>query len=108
MPATTPCTRLDLQRDRIVRLTGVRGLRIDSLAGYAWVTVDGEQRDVVLSPGRSFAVTSRAPITVHAIHGPATVAVRAQAGTPVRTPRQGWRARVGAWATAVAPAAAGA
>ena len=108
MRATPPCTRLDLQRDRIVRLTGVRGLRIDALAGYAWVTVDGEQRDVVLSPGRNFAITSRAPITVHAIHGPATVAVRPQAGTPVRTPRRGWRARIGAWATAFAPSAASA
>ena len=105
MRATTPCTRLDLQRDRIVRLTGVRGLRIDSLAGYAWITVDGEQRDVVLSPGRSFAVTSRAPVTLHAIHGPAALALRTQTGAPVRARQPGWRARVAAWAASFAPSA---
>ena len=103
MRAITPCTRLDLQRDRIVRLTGLRGLRIDSLVGYAWITVDGEQRDVVLSPGRSFTVTSRAPVTLHAIHGPATLALRTRTGTPVRAPQPGWRARVAAWAAAFAP-----
>ena len=105
MPATS-CTRLDLQRDRIVRLTEGRGMRIETLAGYAWVTVDGEQRDVVLSPGRSFTVASRAPVTVHAIHGPATVVLRAQAGPPVRAARPGWRVRVGAWLAALVPPAA--
>ena len=107
MPAAT-CNRLDLQRDRVVRLSKARGMRIESLAGYAWITVDGEQRDVVLSPGGAFAVTSRAPVTVHAIHGPATVVLHGQAGTPVRAARPGWRARIGAWAAALVPPAAAA
>ena len=103
--AVSTCTRLDLQRDRIVRLTGVRGQRIESLDGFAWITVDGELRDVVLSPGRSFVVDSRSPLTVHAIHGPATIALRAQAQAPVRARPAGWRGRVAAWAAALAPSA---
>lgn len=71
-------SRFDLPRDRIVRLTRARGTRIDCLSGSAWITVDGERRDVVLAGGESLIVESQAPVIVQAVLGPAQVVLRPQ------------------------------
>ena len=88
----TALTWLDLRRDLFTRLKDACGTRIDCLDGSAWITVDNDVRDVVLSHGESFVVDSRARVIVHAILGPATVALRARASACPR-PRQG------AWST---------
>ena len=95
----TALTRLDLRRDQFTCLTDARGTRIDCLDGSAWITVDNDTRDVVLSRGESFVVASPSRVIVHAILGPATVTLRARASACPR-PRQGawstgWRGWVG-------------
>ena len=90
----TPSARLDLRHNQLSRLLDACGTRIDCIDGSAWVTVDGETRDIVLSRGDSFVVDSRAPVIVHAIQGAATVALRAQASG---CPRPVSRARPRDW-----------
>lgn len=77
MRLDTTHIRLGLESEQLTRLTDACGTRIDCLHGTAWITVDGDLRDIVLSPGESFVVDARAPVIVHAIFGPATVALHA-------------------------------
>lgn len=95
--------RLDLCRNQLVRLTDARGTRVDCVAGSVWITVDGELRDVVLSPGGSFVVDSRAPVLVHAVDDATTVALQAprsaRRARPA-SPGRGWRASPAPFAAA--------
>lgn len=77
MLLATPTARIALAHNQFARLADARGARVDVVDGHAWITIDGDRRDVVLSRGQSFVVDSRAAVLVHAIHGPADVAVHA-------------------------------
>jgi len=76
----TPNARLTLQHNQLARLASACDTRVDCVDGVAWITIDGDRRDIVLSRGESFVVDSAAPIIVHAIQGPAAVELHAQAG----------------------------
>ena len=95
----TSSARLDLQHNQLTRLTDACGTRIDCVDGTAWVTIDGETRDIVLSRGDSFVVESRAPVIVHAIQGAATLALRARASD---CPRPASSARPRSWRSLLA------
>ncbi len=56
-----------------LRLQGVRGTRVRSLAGTLWVTIDGEAADHVLARGESLVIDSDAPVLVSPLSGTATV-----------------------------------
>jgi len=71
-----PHARLTLRHNELARLAGARNTRVDCIEGTAWITIDGDRRDVVLSRGQSFVVDSSAPVLVHAIQGPAAVELR--------------------------------
>src|SRR5258707_14198445 len=97
MLLNTDHARLTLQRDAITRLADARGTRVECVDGVAWITVDGESRDIVLTRGQSHVVESSADVIVCAIHGPAAVEVHAHAveapcGQVSQTRRNGiWR-----------------
>lgn len=46
----TPATRLTLQPGRFTRLQLRAGTRVRGLSGSAWLTADGDPRDIVLEP----------------------------------------------------------
>jgi hypothetical protein len=56
-----------------LRLAGVRGTRVRSLAGTLWVTIDGDLDDRVLARGESMVIASDAPVFVSPLGGTATV-----------------------------------
>ncbi|HJV59941.1 MAG TPA: DUF2917 domain-containing protein [Albitalea sp.] len=73
----TPYAELALGHNQIARLDQARGTRLECIAGVAWITIDRDRRDIVLSRGDSFVVDRSAPVIVHALQGPAAVALHA-------------------------------
>src|SRR5438105_12513315 len=72
----TPHARLTLRHNELARVVSACNTRVDCIEGTAWITIDGDRRDVVLTRGQSFVVDSSAPLLVHAIQGPAAVELR--------------------------------
>ena len=108
MLLATPYAELSLEYNQLARLTDACGTRVDCVDGHAWITIDGDRRDIVLARGESFVVDSAAPVIVHALQGPAAVAVHARAARcPQRPARRAgfWRRWTAAFAgPAAAPA----
>jgi hypothetical protein len=90
LPQAAPS--LTLERDRARRLYLAPGAGIECLCGRAWITLDGDLRDIVLEPGEAFVVDRKAPVMVFAFDAPTALRIRAPAGP--RSPfLSGWRAR---------------
>jgi hypothetical protein len=81
MLLTAERARLNLADDEVARLVDACDSRLEVSNGFVWVTVDGDQGDVVLGPGESYVIDTRAPVTVSALRGAAALDVRAHAGT---------------------------
>ncbi len=47
---------INLRKGAIHRLPKGRGQRIESLSGSLWVTIDNDQRDIIVNPGEGFSV----------------------------------------------------
>jgi hypothetical protein len=60
---------LSLESRQVARLGHVPGRRIECRAGTAWLTLDGDRRDIVLRPGESFLVDVDAPLLACALDG---------------------------------------
>ena len=71
--------RLRLDKGDHLRLTSAFGARLTSVDGIAWVTIDHDPNDVVVTAGDSFVVPSDRPVLVGALYGAATVDLQ---GTP--------------------------
>lgn len=93
MLLATAYAELSLEPNQLARLTDACGTRVDCIDGHAWITIDGDRRDIVLARGESFVVDSPAPVIVHALQGQAAVALHARAA---RCPRRPVR-RAGGW-----------
>jgi len=61
----SPQARLPMKLGQMARLHGARNTRLTSLRGIAWITVDGDPRDIVLEPGDSFVVDSNKSVLVY-------------------------------------------
>ena len=72
----TPNARLALAAHRGLRLKDARGARLRAVQGTLWITIDNDQRDIVLDPGEIFEVDSNAPLFVMPLGDCATVDVR--------------------------------
>jgi hypothetical protein len=68
---------LNLRRNQIVRLSRARDARLRVVDGLAWITIDGQARDIVLERGDSLVVDSNEDVLVFALQGPAAVEVAA-------------------------------
>ena len=77
MRLDTPRARLDLAKHELATLKQARRARLDCLDGAAWITLDGDSRDIVLSRGESFVVDSGADVIVSALEGGTVVDVLA-------------------------------
>lgn len=85
----TANARLILQHNEMARLASACNTRVECVSGVAWITIDGDPRDVVLSRGESFIVESSAPVIVHAIQGSADVRLHERTGTKPCVQRAG-------------------
>ncbi|TMH08859.1 MAG: DUF2917 domain-containing protein [Betaproteobacteria bacterium] len=65
MRIDTHHARLPLRIGEAAHLRDARDTRLTSLRGIAWVTIDGDRRDIVLEPGDSFVVDSDARVVVY-------------------------------------------
>jgi hypothetical protein len=77
----TANARMALTARRATRLNRACGATLRGLRGTAWVTIDGDQRDILLEPGDSFVVDSSQPLLILPLHDDATIEVVA-AGVP--------------------------
>jgi hypothetical protein len=93
----TPTARLSLQHNQLARIARACGTRVECVAGVAWITLDSDTRDIVLTRGESFVIDRPTPLLLHAIQGPAAVALQERHAPCPPRPRahraQGW----GAW-----------
>jgi len=67
---------LTLLRNQVAKLSRAVATRLLCVDGVAWITVDGDQRDVVLERGQSFDIDSNADVIVCAIGGSAAIQVQ--------------------------------
>ena len=78
---TSPQNRLDmsLRQDAMLRLPDAAGVNIVCRDGTVWITLEGEQRDIVLEAGQRFAgdehrralITAMAPSSLSVCATPA-------------------------------------
>ena len=71
------CGDLALKQHGIALLRRARGVRLVAIHGTAWLTIDGERRDVVLNAGDAFAIETDADVVITALAGPVDLALRA-------------------------------
>ena len=77
MATITQETRFDLAKNELVKLSDARDQVLGCTAGELWITVDGDRRDIILTPGERWRIESRAPVVVMALQASAlTVAHR--------------------------------
>ena len=57
----------EIAMDRILEIKQGAGITIECLEGSVWVTLDGNMRDVILDPGRSFNVDRKRRILIQAL-----------------------------------------
>ena len=81
MLLTAERAHLNLADDEVARLVDACDSRLEVSDGFVWVTVDGDQGDIVLGPGESYIIDSADAVMVSALRGAAALEVRAHAGT---------------------------
>ena len=64
MRIETPIARIPLTFPRAARLRHAHRARLTGVRGLAWVTADGNLRDIVLAPGDTFVVDSDRDVLV--------------------------------------------
>lgn len=68
-------TRFELAGRELVVLSEARDHELLCHDGELWITFDGDRRDLILGPGQSHRIDSRAPVVVSALKA-STVSVR--------------------------------
>jgi hypothetical protein len=72
--------RLPMKLGQVARLQRARNTRLTALRGIAWITVDGDPRDIVLEPGESFVVDSNEGVLIYPLRNGDTLELAAEAG----------------------------
>ncbi|HJW10319.1 MAG TPA: DUF2917 domain-containing protein [Albitalea sp.] len=80
--------RLPLCRGQFLRLAHARHTRLTALRGDAWITLDGDPRDIVLSPGQSFVVDSDSAVVVYPLRASTLAEIAIDTAAPA--PRRHW------------------
>jgi len=87
--------RVALDGRRGLRLAAARGATLSVHRGTAWITIDGDPRDIVLQTGDCFVIDSAQPVLMFPLGPDATIDVLAPAAQPGRPPAPGplqrWR-----------------
>lgn len=86
-----------------VKLDGARGTTLRVTRGTLWVTLEGDTRDIILTPGDSFAI-DRGGLTIVEAQGSSTVCVLGHHVSEVHSPapqQRGVGARLKDWLASV-------
>jgi len=83
--------RMQLHKGGHLKLNGARGARLTSVGGTAWITVDRDAHDVMISPGESFVVSSDRSVLIGPLFGAVTLDLQgtSRASTGATPPRPG-------------------
>jgi hypothetical protein len=92
-------TRRALTVDTLARLADACNTRLTCLSGNAWITIDGDRRDIVLEPGDQFVVDSNQPVLIYALKSGRPLRLDVDASAPRCTPRR--RSGVAGWLQAL-------
>ncbi len=65
--------RMELRKGSNMKLEGARGVRLTSVSGTAWITVERDARDILILPGDSFVVPCDRSVLVGPLRGAATL-----------------------------------
>lgn len=68
--------RIHVQRGGLIRLGDAEGTTVRCLSGAVWVTLERDDRDILLEPGQEFSIDRAGLSLVCAIAGPAEVSIR--------------------------------
>jgi len=79
---------LPLTPGHVARLRDACNTRLTCISGAAWVTIDGDRRDIVLSPGESFVVDSNERVVVYPLRAEQLLEVAIDAPTARCRPRR--------------------
>ena len=95
-------TRRALTVDKLARLADACNTRLTCLSGNAWITIDGDRRDIVLEPGDQFIVDSNKPLLIYALKSGRPLRLDVDASAPRCTPRRrnglaGWLQTLRGW-----------
>src|SRR5262245_2644075 len=74
---------LFLEHGAVLRVANGTGLLVAAHAGTLWITEDGDQRDIIVTNGRSYRIRSDGLAIVNALQH-AIVTVSAPLGVPAR------------------------
>ena len=104
----TRITRLPLTIGKLARLVNACNTRLTCLSGQAWITIDGDPRDIVLEAGEQFVIDSNRKVVVHPLRAgqPMELAVDASAAPCKPRRRSGFAGWLQAVQAALTPAAA--
>ena len=89
--------RLQLGKDDHLRLNGARGARLTTVSGIAWITLDRETRDTVVSAGESFVLPSDRAVLVGPLFSSLTLDLKGAPDALTMACGEQWRSGVGAW-----------
>jgi len=91
--------RLPLTVGKLARLANACNTRLTCVRGQAWITVDGELRDVALEAGEQFIIDSDRHVVVHPLRAGIPMEIEIDASAPRCTPRR--RQGVAGWVQAL-------
>lgn len=74
MARVTQETRFDLAKNDLVTLSDARDEVLNCTGGELWITIDGDRRDIILTPGERWPIESRAAVIIMALK-PSTLRV---------------------------------
>lgn len=79
---TTHKVNVSVPLGSVARLQQARHTRLGVRRGEAWITLDGDPRDIVLSAGQSFVLDSDAAVVVYPLRagGPLELEIAGEAG----------------------------
>ncbi len=89
MLINTRLARLPLSLGRFARLHKARACRVTALHGSAWITIDNDPRDIVLSPGETFVVDTDACLLVSPLRREHPLELCVEAPLARTAPRRG-------------------
>ena len=91
--------RLPLTVGKLARLVNACNTRVTVVRGQAWITIDGDRRDIVLEAGEQFVIDSNRKVLVYPLRSGVPIELAIDANAPACKPRP--RNGFGGWLQAV-------
>jgi len=82
MATITQEIRFDLGKNELVKLSDARDEVLNCTGGELWVTIDGDRRDIILTPGERWRIETPAPVVIMALKASTLTVAHRQASRP--------------------------